>query len=112
MPLVLWLREGTGHHAVTAANALPNVVNYGTVGGLMKRPDRTNRGAGRMFAMHAKPAHEFVLFGKDDGIFMFRLHRFGSYFIAIGQLVLFRTSHLALLTAYAYGRVIQQSLAH
>jgi hypothetical protein len=72
----------------------------------MEGSNRANRGASRMLAVHAQPAHELLLFGENNGVFMFRLHRLGGYLIVVRQLVLLRTSHFALLAADAHGRVI------
>jgi hypothetical protein len=59
-----------------------------------------------MLAMHAQAAHEFVVFGKNDRVFVLRLNRLGHNSIVVWQLVLLRAGGFALLATDAHGRVI------
>ena len=56
-----------------------------------------------MLTVHAQPAHEFVLLGQNDRVFMFRLHGLGGYRVVIGQLVLLRAGTFTLLATNAHG---------
>jgi hypothetical protein len=78
----------------------------------MKSADGTNRRAGGMLAVHAQAAHEFVVFGHDDGVFMLRLHRLRCHLIVVGQLVLLRARTFTLFATDAHGCVVQQGLTH
>src|SRR5579872_564241 len=65
-----------------------------------------------MLTMHAQPAHELVVFGHNDCIFVGRLHRLSCYCVVVRQLVLLRAGAFALFAADAHGRVIQQGFTH
>src|SRR5208282_2909170 len=112
VPLILRLGKSAGSHAIPAANTLPDVVYDWTFLRLMESSDRTNRCAGRMLAVHAQAAHEFVVLGQNDGKFVFRLHGLRRDFVVVRQLILLRTGTFALLATDAHGRVIQQGLTH
>ena len=62
--------------------------------------------------MHTEAAHEFVVHGLDDRIFVCRLHRLRRDRVIIGQIVLLRTGAFTLFAADAHGRVIQQCFTH
>ncbi len=72
----------------------------------------TNRRASGMLTVHAQPAHEFVVLGQNDGVFMFRLHRLGGYSVVVPQLVLLRAASFTLFATDAHGCVIQQRFTH
>src|SRR5208282_2425790 len=93
-------------------NALPDVVNDGALFCLMEGAHGANRRARWFFTVHAQPAHEFVVLGENDRIFMCRLHRLGCYFLVVGQLVLLRAASFTLFATDAHRRVIQQGLTH
>ena len=107
VPLVLWLVERAGHHAIPATNTLPDVVYDWAFLCLMEGSNWASRCASWMLAMHAEPPHEFVVPGHDDGVLMFRLHRLGCYFVVVGQLILLRARTLALFATDAHRCVVQ-----
>src|SRR5271157_1005865 len=102
VPFVLGLTERAGHHAIAAADTLPDVIDDRTLRGLMHGADGTNRGASGMLTVHAQATHEFVVLGKNDGEFMLRLHRLGSHFVVVGQLVLLRAADFTLFATDAH----------
>ena len=53
LPLELGNLEGTGHHAVAAADALVVVIDHRPLRQLRQGPHRAGAGAGRVIAMHA-----------------------------------------------------------
>src|ERR1039457_4358181 len=112
LPFILGLAERASHHAVAAANALPDVVHDWAFGGLMESTHGADRRARGLLAMHAEAAHEFVVFGENDRVFVCRLHRLRGYRVVVGQFVLLRAGTLALLAADAHGGVIQNGLTH
>ena len=97
VPFVLGLGKRAGRHAIAAADTLPDVVDDRTLLGLMHGADGTNRRASRMLTVHAQAAHEFVVLGENDRVFMLRLHRFGCHFVVVGQLVLLGAGAFTLL---------------
>jgi hypothetical protein len=67
----------------------------------MKGADRAYRGACWLIAMHAKPAHEFVILGENDRIFVFGLNCLRRNRVIVGEVVLLRTGALTLLAGDA-----------
>jgi hypothetical protein len=67
----------------------------------MEGPNRANRGAGRVLAVLAKPAHIFVVIVEDYRELVFRLNRLRRNFIIVGQSVLLGTCSFALLAVDA-----------
>ena len=94
VPFVLRLGKRAGHHAIAAADALPDVVDDGALLCLMKGANRTSRRASGMLAVHAQPTHELVVLGQNDRVFMFRLHRLRRYCVVVRQFVLLRAGLL------------------
>ena len=65
-PLVFRDAERARHHAVAAAHALRRIVGDRAERSLLQRAYRTNRSAGRILAIHAQAAHEFVAARQHD----------------------------------------------
>ena len=98
--------EGTGRHAVTAANALPHVVDHRPLFSLVEGPHRADRGTGGVLAVHAQPPHELVAVSQDGGVFVLRLLLLGGNAVVVGELVLGSAGLLTLLAADAEGGII------
>ena len=72
VPFVFRHAKRTGCHAIAASHAAAFVVSDRAESGLLQRAHRADRGAGRVVAVHAQPAHELVVLGQDNREFVRR----------------------------------------
>ena len=100
-PLIFRNAEGARDHAVTASHALGWIVSDRPQSGLLESADRANRSARRILAVHAEPAHELVIPGKNAGQLVCGLKLLAGDGVVVGEVISHGASLLALLAADA-----------
>jgi len=105
-PFIFGDAEGARHHAVAAAHALRGIVGDRSQSGFLQRADGTDGSAGRLGAIHAQAAHEFVAAREHDRHFVGRLDLFGGDGVVVRKFVLTGASLFALLASDANRGII------